>query len=159
MAFFPVFIPVGGGGPPLHPVIGLPLIVIGGYIIYRITDDEPWFRIMMEPEHRIIRLHIERYHGFVDETHVTHKNIECLEKKGYDFEKTMGDNSTIYFKGMYGNISRRNIDIDKETFIADCSECKVSTEVKYKYHTLLLKRKKRGSQTFNWADNYDDPLQ
>lgn len=158
MSFIPIFIP--SGGPPLHPAIGLPLIIITGYFIYKITDDEPQFKIMMKPYDKTIHLHIEKYRNFVNETYVTHKNIECLEKKGYIFEKIREDNYKIYDSVVFGNItdiSRRKI--DKETFIADCSECKVSTEVKYKYDTMFLNKTKRGSQTFNWADNYDDPLQ
>lgn len=160
-----MFIPMGGG-PPMHPAIGLPIIIGCGVAIYYMLDDTPKFKIMLKPYENIsniINLHIKKIDGYPDETYVTHKNIECLKNKGYIIKKEVDNKSRIYNsifdKQLFCTITSNKKDINKETFIADCSECKVSTEIKYRYETLIRKKTKVGSQTINWEDCFEDNLQ
>ncbi len=56
---------------------------------------------------------------------IKHKNIDCLEKKGY-----------IFNKYIYGSVTKENLfsiyPLERNKFSDDCKECNVSTTISYK---------------------------
>jgi hypothetical protein len=98
---------------------------------------------------------------------IEHKNIECLEKKGY---KLRNPSYNIY-NNLHINdywtfvkvLSKDSNDTDsiyktqltKDILIEDCKECNVYTDISYKYNDILNNEVKR----VYWYKCYKDELQ
>jgi hypothetical protein len=126
MTFFPIFIPMGSGGPiwPVFAATGAFLLGAVGIIEYL---DRPSFYIDLHTSGNsaVIEYNHTRY---LHLQRIIHHNTECLVKKGYTVNK---HNSLPLCGSPVAWIGKD--DFTAKQFINDCKECNAYAEIDYEF--------------------------
>jgi hypothetical protein len=166
MAPYPIFIPYyhGGGGAPLKITDFAVLFgMCGGIILYFNIKYKPHANLKIKYRkncNNTIDVYVKKS-NFPSMMKTNTINNECLVNKGYHINSPIYSylNGDIYKHHLYS--IKRNDDkpISKEEFLADCKECNVKTEIKYKYDTFALNFEKKVKKEIEWFSAFKDRLE
>ena len=148
MSYYPVFIPMmGGGGPTSGREVALILVMYAG-VMYAVTEWLPRSSYQMKLEKNGV-IEIRRSKGFGHNIPPTHMKVECLHKKGY----TVCEERPRFITNWapVAEVYRPATDIKQ--ILADCKECGVYTEVRYTWDDIF-NNERQGKQRLYWHKSY-----
>lgn len=163
MTFFPIFIH-GNGPQTIGSIIGL--LAVFPLIHYHYNVPKLTFKTTHKDDMVKIKLKSDIT---IKTEYVKNNNVECLTKRGYKTEEVANIYEKMYMNknDKYDNayltygytipklLSKEGL--NKETFLKDCEECNVSTEVRYNYDSFFG-NEKQVKKVFNWKDYYEEEL-
>ncbi len=147
MTFYPMFIPIAGGGPPPGKAGWIALAALSGCIAYTLWYNIiPQYKMCIDKDEYNYILKLKRS-GPHAATNTKHNNFMCLIDKGYKVYPIKTDSiyrewtDTVY-------ISADKVDIKQ--LVADCKECKVNTEINYEYESEIMGNIQRRKKVIEW---------
>ncbi len=147
MTFYPMFIPIAGGGPPPGKAGWIALAALSSgvayYIWYNIT---PQYKMCIDKEYLDYIIKVKR-NGAYASGNIKHKNIDCLINKGY--KVNLNDNYIYSGWTDTAYISANKVCIKQ--LLADCKDCKVNTEIDYEYESAITGNIQRRKKVIQWS--------
>ena len=148
-----MFIPMmGGGGGGKKEVAVMMALYAGALYGVGVWLWNPSYQMKVN-QHGTVQ--VRKSKGFPNGIRVEQKNLECLLKKGYHITNNSRYGDTYIYDRWQEIYYVENTDIKK--LLADCKECNVHTEIRYKWDDVL-KNERTGSKKLYWHKCYKEEM-